>query len=155
MLYRRKGNGAWKHLKTVASTVLVYSDTKVNLGTSYRYRLRAFRKNGGKTVLSGYSSVVEASPLLRPVSFLKVSVKGKRPKLTWPAVSGASGYVIYRKKGNGSYKEVARVGNTRLTWREPEKLKKGKYSYRIAAFRTVNRKDYYSKKRTSDAVKVS
>ena len=155
MLYRRKGNGSWSLLKTVPSSVLVYSDTKVNFAASYRYRLRAFRKDGGKTVLSSYSSVAKASPLLKPVSSLKVSVKSRRPKLTWSAVSGASGYVIYRKKGNGSYKEVARVSNTSLTWREPKKLKKGKYRYCIAAFRTVKGRDYYSKKKTSGVIKVS
>lgn len=48
-IYRKKGNGKWKKLKTVKASGLSYLDKKAKKGTYY-YRVRAVVKKNGKTV---------------------------------------------------------------------------------------------------------
>lgn len=49
-IYRKKGNGKWKKLKTVKSSKLSYVDKKAKKGTTYYYRVRAVVKQGSKTI---------------------------------------------------------------------------------------------------------
>lgn len=65
-------------------------------------------------------------------------------KVTWEKVDNATGYVIYQKQGNGSYKKAKTVTASK-TSHTFKKLKSAtKYSYKIKTYRTVDSKNYYS-----------
>ena len=75
--------------------------------------------------------------LIRPSIKLK-TLKGKQT-LSWKKISGATGYVIYQKKGNGSFKKVKTISykNTSYTFKTAKNVT---YSYRLVPYRTVNKK---------------
>ena len=78
------------------------------------------------------------------LSYLDVAIaklktlKGKQT-LSWKKISGATGYVIYQKKGNGSFKKVKTISskNTSYTFKTAKNVT---YSYRLVPYRTVNKK---------------
>lgn len=70
-------------------------------------------------------------------------------KLTWSKVKNADGYLIYRKTGSGSWKNIAAVKSTASSYTD-SKLTAGKsYTYTVRAYKKVNGKAYkgdYDKK---------
>lgn len=66
-------------------------------------------------------------------------VSGKKVRLSWKKVNGASGYKVYRAtKKNGKYKLVKTMKTVKFT---DKKVKKNKtYYYKVRAFKTVNKK---------------
>ncbi len=78
--------------------------------TGYYYRVRAVRTfSSGEKFYSEYSNIGCGTPMDRPV--LSVTADGNNAVLTWSASSGATGYVIYRKIGSGSYQKLTIVGD--------------------------------------------
>ena len=105
-------------------------------------------KKTGKAVITVYNGTVRATcTVVVPPDKPKVtaSVSGKKLKLSWKKVSGASGYAIYRLNG-GSYKRIKTVKAS--TRQVTLALADGKqaYSYRVCAYRTIDGKKYYGGK---------
>lgn len=76
----------------------------------YYFRVRAVRTfSSGEKFYSEYSNIGCGTPMDRPT--LSVTADGNNAVLTWSASSGATGYVIYRKIGGGSYQKLTIVGD--------------------------------------------
>lgn len=105
-------------------------------------------KKTGKAVITVYNGTVRATcTVIVPPDKPKVtaSVSGKKLKLSWKKVSGASGYAVYRLNG-GNYKRIKTVKAS--TKQVTLALANGKqaYSYRVCAYRTIDGKKYYGEK---------
>ena len=105
-------------------------------------------KKTGKAVITVYNGTVRATctvVVLPDKPKVTASVSGKKLKLSWKKVSGASGYAIYRLNG-GSYKRIKTVKAS--TRQVTLALADGKqaYSYRVCAYRTIDGKKYYGGK---------
>lgn len=138
ILYRKTNSGKYAKIKTLNANTTSYKDTKITIGNKYSYVIRASKKTSSGYIYSPVSKAVTVKPnLLRPSIKLK-TLKGKQT-LSWKKISGATGYVIYQKKGNGSFKKVKTISskNTSYTFKT---AKNGTYSYRLVPYRTVNRK---------------
>lgn len=105
-------------------------------------------KKTGKAVITVYNGTVRATcTVIVPPDKPKVTatVSGKKLKLSWKKVSGASGYAIYRLSG-GSYKRIKTVkASTRqvtLALADGNRA----YSYCVFAYRTIDGKKYYGGK---------
>ena len=108
------------------------------MGNKYSYVIRASKKTSSGSIYSPASKAATVKPnLLRPSTKLK-TLKGKQT-LSWKKISGATGYVIYQKKGNGSFKKVKTISskNTSYTFKTAKNVT---YSYRLVPYRTVNKK---------------
>ena len=68
--------------------------------------------------------------------------KGKKALVTWNAVSGVTGYKVYRAtKKNGKYKLIKTIKNAKTKKFMDKKLKKGKkYFYKVIPYTNVNGK---------------
>ncbi|MCI8956115.1 MAG: hypothetical protein HFG29_03875 [Eubacterium sp.] len=75
-------------------------------------------------------------------------------KLKWRTVKKADGYIIYRySKKNSKYIAVKNIRNTKTTeWIDKQRETDKVYKYKIAAYKKINQKKYFSKK--SDYVMV-
>lgn len=84
--------------------------TGLKKATGYYFRVRAVRVfSSGEKFYSEYSNVGCGTPMDRPE--LTVVQSGNNALLSWPASSGATGYIIYRKAGaSGSYTLLAKTG---------------------------------------------
>lgn len=138
ILYRKTNSGKYVKIKTLNANTTSYKDTKITIGNKYSYVIRASRKTSSGYIYSPTSKAVTVKPnLLRPSTKLK-TLKGKQI-LSWKKVPGATGYVLYQKKGNGSFKKVKTVSARNLNYTF-KTSKNTTYSYRVVPYRTINRK---------------
>lgn len=138
ILYRKTNSGKYTKIKTLNANTTSYKDTKITIGNKYSYVIRASKKTSSGYIYSPVSKAVTVKPnLLRPSTKLK-TFKGKQT-LSWKKIPGATGYVIYQKKGNGSFKKVKTISskNTSYTFKTAKNVT---YSYRLVPYRTVNKK---------------
>lgn len=94
----------------VGNTTTATSLTNTGLSTNkvYYYKIRAYRMVGTTKVYSGYTTVVSAKPIPSvPTNFKAARYSSTSIKTTWIAVTGASGYEVYRATSStGTYSLV-------------------------------------------------
>ena len=107
-IYRAGTDGKYSKITTVTSTS--YVDTNVKNNTQYSYKIKAYNAAGA----SAFSTAVSLKKTQISVSKLKADANGSKVQLSWTGgVTGAEGYVIYRRTEGGSYAEIGRTsGNT-------------------------------------------
>ncbi|MBO5192390.1 MAG: leucine-rich repeat protein [Bacteroides sp.] len=122
----------FKGIKNVATTATTTS-SGIEDGNSYQYRIRAYATVDGQKVYSGYSSIVSIQLMEKPeVQYIYQQSSGSSV-LVWNEVSGASGYEVYRKIGNGSYSKLKDVTGATVT---NVGLTAGlRYTYKIRAYK--------------------
>ncbi|MCD7760749.1 MAG: hypothetical protein LUH16_03100, partial [Clostridiales bacterium] len=87
-----------------------YTDATAESGTTYYYTVRAV----SGSVYSSYDSSVSIPCLSQPSVTLSNASTGV--KVTWGAVDGAQSYRVYRKVSGGSWKQIATVSVSTLTY---------------------------------------
>ena len=122
-VYRKDSSSSYK--KIASTTSLSYVDKTAKAGTRYAYTVRAV--NG--TVLSAYTGVITIR--LTTPSFSLANTKSG-PKITWSKVTGAKGYLVYRKTGSGSYSKIA--STTSLSYIDKTAKAGTKYTYTVKAY---------------------
>lgn len=151
-LYEAKGSsGKYKRVADTKKTS--YVRNKRLTGSTYKYKVRAYKKVKGEIVFGGFSDVKSTKPALKKNN---VKVKAKKGSVTvqWSKVKGASRYKVYRSlKKDSGYKKVKTLKSNTRTYTD-KKIKKGKtYYYKVRAYRYVNGKRVYSPYSTPKAVK--
>lgn len=145
-IYRKVSGGNYQKIATIKKGGTVsYTDKKVTLGKSYTYKMRAYRSISGKTHYSSWSKTCTQKAQVATPTLTVKSASYQSLTLSWKKVSGASGYVIYRRDASkGSYKKIATIssGNT-VSYTDQKKTFQKKYEYKITAFRKVKGKAYY------------
>ncbi len=145
-VYRKTVDGSWKRITTVkGSTKSYYTDKTAESGTKYIYKVVAY--SGSYT--SYYTEVsryyLEAPELLSAKSG-KSGVTAK-----WETVEGASGYYVYRKEADGSYKKLATVKGGEKSSYLDKSAKKGRtYTYKIKAYYSKTTSAYSNAKKVTD-----
>ena len=126
----------WKSVGTTAKTT--YTVTKLTTGTTYKFRVRAYKKSGKKTVYGKVSATVSAKPVcLAPTSFKASVLSPTSAKFTWKAVPSASGYKLQKYSG----KKWVDVSKTTKTYLTLSKLStRVTVKYRVLAYKTVGKK---------------
>ncbi len=139
----------WKALKTTRS--LKYTDTAVNSGEVYYYRVKAYEKVNGKTVFSkNYSNTVKIVLAPDKVTGLSATkVTGTDITLKWNKSRGATGYVVYLY--DNSAKKYVKLGTTANSTITVAQLQSGEsYTFAIRAYKKSGATRYspYSSKLT-------
>lgn len=144
-VYQAKGSGAYKKIADCKASVKQYTRTGLATGTTYKYKVRAYKTVEGTKVYSAFSAVKSAKPALAKTT-VKLTAGKKKITVKWKKVSGASGYQIYRslKKTKG-FKKIKTITKGSTVKYTNKKLKKGKrYYYKVRAYRKVSGKKVYS-----------
>ncbi len=94
---------SWK--KVAVATKTSYTDKNVQDGKTYKYTVKAYN---GK-IFSGYNTSGWTIKRLSPPALKEASNKTKGVLVDWSKVTGASGYVVYRKTSSTSWVEVGRT----------------------------------------------
>jgi len=131
-LERSTNGGNYTSIGIVAAGITNYSDTGLATGTTYFYRVQAFRSCWGN---SSYSAPVTAATLVppapvTPVSLVAVPGNGKI-NLSWLASSGASSYNLKRSIASGS--ETNLVSTTGTTYSDNGVVNGTTYYYVVSA----------------------
>ena len=143
---REKGlisSGSWA---TIAKNVKgkTYTDATAACGKSYQYRVRAVGKYNGKTFSCSYSSAsARVTASNGAVTAKQVTVDDSGLKVTWNALEGVTGYIVYRKKEGES--KFTKVGTSNTTnYVDKTVASSVTYTYRLKAYRKLNGKTYRS-----------
>lgn len=134
----------YEYLKQLnGSATNTYTDENLTQGTQYRYRVRAFIKVNDKNVYGKYTSKLKTYTKPKKVT-LKAKAGTKKATLTWGKVTGATGYRIYMKTGNGNFSRIKQIAKGSTVSYVKTGLTKGKtYYFKIRAFRTIDGKKVY------------
>ena len=128
-IYRKSGDGSYKKIAT--TTNISYIDKTAKSGTNYRYNVKAANA-GGTSSLSDKGLTIKclADPVLKVPTSTKSGIT-----LKWNKVTGAQGYVVYRKTGNGNFTKLATVkGVSKVTYTDKKAKKGTKYTYKLKAY---------------------
>ena len=138
-VYRKTGSNGYSKLVDVSGTS--YLDNATTSGTTYTYTVRCLNSSG--TVVSSYDSTgVSGSwksgstgSLTAPV-LKSAAYSGNSVVFSWNAVSGASGYRVYRKTGSGSWVALGNVSGTSYT--DTAVSSGTKYTYTVRCLNSSN-----------------
>lgn len=133
-IYRKIEGQGWKCIKEVKNTVFSYKDSSIQGITTYAYAVRAYSTVNGKKIQSRYtaSSYIQSYPLKQKISKIARTARGLR--IYWSTQKKASGYQIYRKTKNSSWKKIKTISNGKTASFEDRTAKKGTtYYYAVRA----------------------
>ena len=143
-VYRKTSSGSYDRIASTTNTY--YTDKSAKSGKKYYYIVKAINEAGSSDSSSSKSIYHLADTTLSTPKSTKSGVK-----LSWKKVTGAEGYVVYRKTGSGSYSKLATVkGNSKVTYTDASAKKGKKYTYKIKAYKSKTYSAYSNAKAVTD-----
>ncbi|MGN1418010.1 MAG: fibronectin type III domain-containing protein [Acutalibacteraceae bacterium] len=143
VLYRKTDDGSYKKLATVSKSKTTYTNSSLSAGKKYTYKIRAYKTVSGKTYYSNYSNAKANTTVGTPKNLSVSIVDTNTLKIKWSKANYVSGYVLYAKVSDGSYKKIATLNSSTTTYTH-KKLQVGKkYFYKVRAYKKVGDKTYY------------
>ncbi len=134
--------GTWTPIYTTAAGTLKYSDTGLQPGTRYFYRVRKSLGSGVYGVPFPDETGVGAYTKLATPSISGAASSDNSIYISWTATSGAD-VIIERKMPNGSFSVLMTAGPTVQGWYDNTGLVPGAfYTYRIKAKTSANESLY-------------
>lgn len=150
-------NTKTKKYKKIATTKgTSYTVKKLKAGTSYKFKVVAYKTVKKKEYVGSYSSILTTATKPTTPKISKLTTKSKKANLQWKKISGASGYEICMATSKkGKYTKVGMVTKGSTVKYTKKSLKKNKkYYFKIRAYKTVNGKKVYSSYSSVKMVKV-
>ncbi len=143
IIYRKTGTNGWTKVATVKGAGTVsYTDKGAKAGVTYRYTVKAYYSSYTSSyVTNGFAVRRLTTPKLAKVVSAKNGIT-----FTWGKVSGATGYMVYRKTGNGGWKKIATLKGTSTVKYLDKSAKKGvTYKYTVRAYYGTSTSYYNTK----------
>ena len=143
-----------KYVKVKSTSSTSLSVSKLSSGTSYKFRVRAYKKVDGGYIYSSYIYITTATKTATPT--LKVtSIEKGKATLSWTNVSGESGYQIYYSTSKSSgYKKYSNVGVNKSK-STVSGLTRGKtYYFKVRTYKKVDGKTIYGDFSSVKSIKV-
>jgi len=142
---RKKEGEDWTEIATVGENVTTYNDTGLTPVTTYYYRVKAYNSAGD----SDYSNEVQVTtptlvlPPNAPSNLQATALSPVRIKLTWQDNSDNElGFKIERKTLDGTWTEIAEVGNNVTNYEDVGLTPQNTYYYRVKAYNSAGDSDY-------------
>lgn len=140
IIYRKKGSGSFKKVKTVSRKTKAWTDKDVLQGKKYTYAVKAVKKKKVGNKSNAKSTVYLKQPQ-------KVSVKrkkGGKVTIKWAKLSQISGYQICY----AANKKMKNAETIVISGKKSRKILKGlnnkTYYCRVRAYKNAGGKQYYS-----------
>ena len=136
-----KEHGKWKSLGKVSSNS--YTCKGLETGKKYTFTVRAYKKANTGTVLSTYNKKgISGTPKLSTPELKSVKRSASGVTFRWKKTAGATGYIVYRKANNGSWRALYATNN--VSYKDTVAKKGVKYTYTVRAYRKTSIGNVYS-----------
>ena len=133
----------WSTAATVSASTLSFKQTGLKSGTTYKYKVKAYAKQDGKTYWGEASDTMTTTTKPAQPAIKSTSASTSAVRLNWNAVTGANGYRVVKYDANA--KKWVSVGTIKTTSFKETKLKgKTSYKYKVKAYRKVGGATYWS-----------
>ena len=143
----------WGTAATVSASTLSFKQTGLKSGTTYKYKVKAYAKQDGKTYWGEASDTMTTTTKPAQPAIKSTSASTSAVRLNWNAVSGANGYRVVKYDANA--KKWVSVGTIKTTSFKETKLKgKTSYKYKVKAYRKVGGATYWSEYSAVKSVKT-
>ncbi len=143
---------SWDTVKTLTGTS--YKVQNLSSGTTYKFRIKAYAKDGGTIWGAATDTIIVATKPVTPKITKLTSSKGKAA-FTWTNVSGESGYQVYYSTKKDSGFEKVKTYSANVTSGTKSKLTVGKtYYFKVRAYKTVDGEKVYSGWSSVKSIKI-
>lgn len=146
--------GKYKHIASVTKGTS-YKASKLSAGTTYKFKIRAYKKDDG-TIWGDYSSEFATATKTKTPT-LKVSASSAKGKVNakWSNVSGETGFqLFYSAKSSGGFKKVKTYSKNVLEGSKTGLTSGKTYYFKVRAYKKVDGKYIYSSFSSVKNVKV-
>ena len=128
-------NGDYLPLYPVGRNVEVFSDTGLNPGTVYWYRVKAYNGAGVSEPSAPASARTFLSPPAAPTGLNAVAATNTQINLSWTDRSdNETGFKIERKASSGDFGEIADVGADMTSYADTGLTPGITYTYRVRSY---------------------
>jgi hypothetical protein len=133
---RKTGSGSFTQITEVDKDVTEYTDTGLDYGTDYTYRVKAFTAlNESDYVTSNTTTMSIPSP----TSLIATPIDDQSIQLTWnDNCSFEDGYRLERSEDGVSFTQVADLGENIVEYTDTGLNYGTEYTYRVKAFTALN-----------------
>ncbi len=143
---QKYSSGKWSSVANTTSTS--YTVKSLKAGTTYSYRVRAYKTVSGSKKYGSVSSTLKYTAGVGKVADVKISSSDyDSAVLSWSKMSGVTGYQVYKydysNKSKGWYKvkTISSASTVKYTY---GKLVTGtKYAFKVRAYYKTSSKTYY------------
>ncbi|MCM1114799.1 MAG: fibronectin type III domain-containing protein [Clostridium sp.] len=145
MIYKNK---AWVQAAWISSNKTSYKVTGLTAGTQYSFKVRAYVTKNNVRNYSTWKSCSVITSVATPTLSSLSSPKSTQIKASWKKASGSvTGYQLYWASDKKFSNVVAKtnISSSKTTSYTGKNFTKGKtYYVKVRAYKTINKKTYYS-----------
>lgn len=142
---QRKSGDKWNTITNTTSNS--YTVKSLKAGTTYNFRVRAYKTVDGKKYYSSWKTLTTPTKPSKPSIKSPSTNKKHQIIVKWNKVSSCSGYQVqYSKKKNFSSVIATKTvsGKSKTSYTGKNFTKGRKYYVRVRSYKTVDGKKYYS-----------
>jgi hypothetical protein len=133
---RKAGSGSFAQIAQVGKAVTEYTDTGLNYGTDYTYRIKAFTDINESDYATSNTTTMNIPP---PTNLTGTPIDDQTIQLTWSDnCSFETGYRLERSEDGVSFTQIAEVGENITEYTDMGLTLGMDYTYRIKAFTALN-----------------
>jgi len=127
-VFRAQGSAAATQIGTTTSSVRTFADTTAVAGTIYTYSVKVVTAAGDSAASATNTGYRRVSP---PLNVAATDTRTDRIRITWSAVTGATGYKVYRGTSASSLTLLGSATST--SYNDTSATPGVTYTYRVAA----------------------
>ncbi len=130
--------------------------TNLKAGTTYYFKVKAYKKLSDGTVIEGALSnaFATATKCAAPKITTITPDSGQKVTLKWSAVTGATGYQVYYSTNNSDYKKVVSTTSKSASKTFSKSAKGKKIYFKVRAYKKVNGQTIYGNWSAVKSVKL-
>lgn len=135
----------YKKIKTIKAKTTSITVKNLSPCTTYRFKIRAYKKSGKSMYYGAYSKVLKVQTRLETPHMEVTSTRMGQAVVSWKKVSKASGLELSYRKGSEGYQTISNVTKNQNDRLFVSELQEGAaYTFRMRAYRVTDGKKVYS-----------
>lgn len=126
--------------QSIASTsTSSFTDTELDSGTAYQYKVRAYWTIGGTNYYGKYSDIIQTATYPKQVDEVTLTTRNSNSlAFSWKKVNGATSYRIYKyNEDTGTYQRIDEVSNETFSYKVGGLSSATAYSFRVRAVKEL------------------